>query len=640
MKKYLFAHPFMFLAIVLLSILSQGTVTAVSFVLMFVIDSIASGDMSNLITSAYMGIGVVVLFFILILANTRLIVFYVYKTTLKIKNDLFSAILGTKISDFNKSNSAKHISLINNDIKVVADKYINGIIETVKFITTILFALVAMAFLSPVNALVALVLSSSPLILPVIFGKKLARTNMVYMEKLAALNEKVKDFLLGFEIIKTFNIEKNIQNKFSQSAQEAENAHYHASRASVKLGALSGTFMVATDVLTYLIAGYFVIIGHITIGAVIAIAGLNSGIIGPMQYLSINLANIKSSREIRDRLLKTMTPVDSNVREADADFSSGIQIDNLSFAYTEQVTSKTSKKPKSVPRIKMIPTNGKSVEDILAELGIDPSTATILDGSNMNPNTLSSMLDSPEKIMGSLPMQGVSLQDDEPHLEGAVLKNLSYSFRPGGKYAIVGGSGSGKSTLLRVIMGYYDDYVGHVRINGHEIRDINRESLYKSLSMMHQNVFILDDTLYNNITLYNSYSDVIYNQTVSKAKLSELIESLGSSANVGEGGNALSGGERQRVAIARALIKGSQVLMMDEATSNLDNETAYEIEKALVEMPSLTSIFVTHRYTKELLVKCDGILVMRDGELTETGTFDELYNKKGYFYSLYMIGGK
>lgn len=287
MKKYIFAYPILFISIILLGILAQGAATAISFFMMFVVDSIASGEMANLISSAYVGIGIVLLFFILLWAYTKIIVFYVYKITLKLKNDFFSAILETSISAFNQSNSAKHISLINNDIKVITDKYINGLMETTKFITTIVFALVGMAFLSPVNALIALVLSSSPLVLPMIFGKKLAKTNMICMEKLAALNEKAKDFLLGFEVIKTFGIEKNIHEKFSKSAMESEKAHYHANKVSVKLGALSGTFMIATDILTYLVAGYFVITGSITIGAVIAIAGLNHGIIGPMQYLSI-----------------------------------------------------------------------------------------------------------------------------------------------------------------------------------------------------------------------------------------------------------------------------------------------------------------------------------------------------------------
>jgi ATP-binding cassette subfamily C protein len=159
---------------------------------------------------------------------------------------------------------------------------------------------------------------------------------------------------------------------------------------------------------------------------------------------------------------------------------------------------------------------------------------------------------------------------------------------------------------------------------------------------MQQNVFLFDDTLKNNITLYNSYPDEKLNDAIESAGLSGVIKMLekDSQTFIGESGNTLSGGERQRIAIARSLIRGCDILILDEATANLDNETAYNIEKSLIETPDLTCIFVTHRYTKDVLSKCDDILVMRDGELIEHGTFDSLYNRKGYFYSLYNITSK
>ncbi|MCL2400107.1 MAG: ABC transporter ATP-binding protein/permease [Defluviitaleaceae bacterium] len=226
--------------------------------------------------------------------------------------------------------------------------------------------------------------------------------------------------------------------------------------------------------------------------------------------------------------------------------------------------------------------------------------------------------------------------ENEDNDKKTALKNINYTFKKGGKYAIVGASGSGKSTIAKLIMGYYDDYNGDVLINRSNVRDINREGLYKTVSMLHQNVFLLDDTLRNNITLYSNYSDEEYRTALQRASLLNVVEALpnGSDTVLGEGGNTLSGGERQRVSIARALLKGSEVLVLDEATASLDNIVASEIEKSVLEMDSLTCIFVTHKYSKDTLEKCDGILVMKDGELFEQGTFDELYEKKCYFYSL------
>lgn len=634
MKKYIFVNPLLFVSIIILGIITQGLATSISFFLMFIIDSVADGNMDNLITSAYMGGGIILVFYILLWGYTKLTVYYQYRSVLKLKKEVFSAILDTKISDFNQTNSAKHISTINNDIQMISGKYFGGILESTKFITNIVFSLVAMAFLSPINALLAIALSSSPLILPIILGKKLAATNSIHMKKLGILNEKVKDFLLGFEVIKTFGIEKNINEKFFESAQETEKASYDAGKASAKLGSLSGTFMIATSILTYLVAGYFVVTGRITVGAVIAIAGLNSGVAGPMQYLSINLANIRSTKDIRNGLMKSISPTDLRIRDARADFKSDIKLENLSFEYMVHEKQETASDKKSKAKIHMVPMNGKSVEEILAELGIDPSKATVLDGSDMKPDLLDSITENPEKAV-----EGLGIMDSLVSSDNLVLKNITYEFRSGGKYAIVGGSGSGKSTLLRILMGYYDDYSGSVAVGGYEIRDIDRESLYLSFSILHQNVFMLDDTLRNNITLYNDYSDEEYRDALTKANLLDVEARLanGSDTVLGEGGNTISGGERQRVSIARAILKGSGVMILDEATASLDNIIAHDIEKSITDMDELTCIFVTHRYSREILEKCDGILVLKDGELFEHGTFDELYNAKGYFYSLYNV---
>ena len=310
---------------------------------MFIVDSIATGDVSNLLTAAYLSAGVVILFYLLLWAYARGVVLYSCKTTVKLKNDIFYSILKSKISDFSKLNSAKYISIINNDIQMFSDKYVNGILEVTKFITNIVFALVAMAFLSPLNALIALVLSSSPLILPIIFGNKLSQTNMKHMEKLAVLNEKAKDFLLGFEVIKTFGIERNIEGIFSKAVTDTEKSRYAANKVSVKLGSLSGAFIIAANFLTYLVAGYFVITGSITIGAVVAIAGLSGSISGPMQYLSINIASIKSTKEMRERLKQILTPIQTLPKTKEANFHSDIQIKNLSFKYEQSTTDAPEK---------------------------------------------------------------------------------------------------------------------------------------------------------------------------------------------------------------------------------------------------------------------------------------------------------
>ena len=210
----------------------------------------------------------------------------------------------------------------------------------------------------------------------------------------------------------------------------------------------------------------------------------------------------------------------------------------------------------------------------------------------------------------------------------------------GEKVAIVGRSGSGKSTLLRLILRYYDNYNGEILIDGMNSEDIKLSSIYKMMSIIQQNVFMFDDNIGSNIALYGDYSDEEIDKAILNSGLKSLIDSLpnGKNSSVGENGSNLSGGEKQRVSIARALIKNTPIILLDEATASLDAETSYEIENSLLNIEGLTSFVVTHKLNPELLKKYDKIVVLESGEIIETGSFEELMEKKEFFYSLYSLG--
>ena len=126
-------------------------------------------------------------------------------------------------------------------------------------------------------------------------------------------------------------------------------------------------------------------------------------------------------------------------------------------------------------------------------------------------------------------------------------------------------------------------------------------------------------------------------QAIRQAGLAPLIAARGTAYRCGENGRGLSGGEQQRVAIARSLLKRSQVLLVDEATAALDPATARQVTLSILELAGITRILVTHRLDETLLRRCDGILALKDGRLAESGTFDQLMNAKGYFYSLFTV---
>lgn len=218
-----------------------------------------------------------------------------------------------------------------------------------------------------------------------------------------------------------------------------------------------------------------------------------------------------------------------------------------------------------------------------------------------------------------------------------ILHDINVSFESGKSYAIVGGSGSGKTTLLNLLLGSFTDYEGMVTFDGEELRNISTDSLYDIISIIQQNVFVFDNSIRDNITMFKEFEEDTIQFAIERAGLTNLIEEKGHEYNCGENGCGLSGGERQRISIARCLLRNTPVLMMDEATAALDAATAFSVTNAILDIKNLTRIIVTHRLEEHLLRKYDEIIVMKNGYLTEKGTFEELINQKGYFFSLYMV---
>lgn len=221
--------------------------------------------------------------------------------------------------------------------------------------------------------------------------------------------------------------------------------------------------------------------------------------------------------------------------------------------------------------------------------------------------------------------------------EKPVLQNLSFSFEAGKSYAIVGSSGSGKSTLLDLLMASHDGYTGSIRYDETELQQLSSESLYEMVSVVQQNVFIFNASVRDNITMFSNFPKAEVDRAVEMSGLSGLIAERGEDHLCGENGNGLSGGEKQRISIARSLLKKSQVLLVDEATASLDAQTAFQVSNSILDLNGLTRIVVTHALDESLLKRYDCVLTLKNGTITESGSFDELMAKKGYFYSLFTV---
>ena len=235
--------------------------------------------------------------------------------------------------------------------------------------------------------------------------------------------------------------------------------------------------------------------------------------------------------------------------------------------------------------------------------------------------------------------RGITLQDlsyaYEP--EKPILQNVNMTFQAGKSYALVGASGSGKSTMLNLLMASDPRYSGSIRFDEAELRTLSSASLYEMVSVIQQNVFVFNASIRDNITMFTDFPREDVDRAIRQSGLSALIEARGEDYLCGENGNGLSGGEKQRISIARSLLRKSQVLLVDEATAALDAQTAYQVSSAILDLEDLTRIVVTHALDESLLSRYDCILTLKNGRIAEAGTFRELMEKKGFFYSLYTV---
>lgn len=553
MRKFIFKYKgtltLAFISIGLSCMLSIG----LALLLEKIIDVVQIGDISNFIK--------VVVVTVLFIIGESVINYlkayfknsYIKKTMYYIKSDMFNEMLKKKSYEFYKDNSAKYISLLSNDIKMIEEDYINTIFLIFENVVLFVGSLISMFVLNYKITIILIGVTALTFIIPKIFEEKLSERKAFYSEKLENFTMGIKDIFTGFEVVKAFSVEKKITNEYDKLNLNVEESKYKFEMLSA-LAATASLFTASSMFMGIVIIGtYLCIKGNITLGAMLAFIQLTNNITSPI-FNSIGYINgIKSMKSIKEKILSIYAEEEKeNEFILKNSFDKQIEVRNLKFYY-----------------------------------------------ENMN----------------------------------YVLKDINFNIVKNKKYAIVGMSGCGKSTLMKILSKQLENYEGEVKFDGLNLNDLRGEDICKLVSIIHQNVFLFDDTIKNNITLFNDYDDYEVSNCMDKAGLGDFKDKL--NMKVGESGNLLSGGEKQRISIARALIRKTPILMLDEATSSLDSKTSYEIENTILDIKDQTVVIITHKLNESILKKYDGILVLKDGKLVESGKFEELINSKGYFYSLY-----
>lgn len=268
-------------------------------------------------------------------------------------------------------------------------------------------------------------------------------------------------------------------------------------------------------------------------------------------------------------------------------------------------------------------------------------------GALANIERMFGLLDQTPKILNKDTAQAFQCQRGEVRFEQVsfryderpILNEVSFTLAPGEKVAVVGDSGAGKSTLIKLLFRFYDVSGGRILIDGVDIRDMTQDSLRRAIAIVPQDTVLFNDSLLENIRYGRpGASDDEVREVIQHAHLAEFVASLpqGLETKVGERGLKLSGGEKQRVAIARAMLKGSPILVFDEATSSLDSRSEKAILDALREVAvGHTSLVVAHRLST--IVDADRIVVLSQGKIAEQGSHSELLAKGGLYSRLWHI---
>lgn len=485
---------------------------------------------------------------------------FLKKVNYQLKTDLFNSILLKNINDFSSAHSAKYISILNNDIGVIETDYFMTIPNILENLITFSIATIALFLYEPLIAILTLILSFMPMLIPILCGEKISAKQSTLFNYLELYNCKIKDIFNGFEVIKSFTADNEVTILHNTYANNVENSRFDFRKIQNLSVVIQHTLTYLLGVIQLTFSIYLVLKGKITFGVLLGTMQISNYVNNPIREASVQLVNLKAVKTIKAKL-----------------------------------------------------------EEILNSSYIKPCYEQ---ESLINPTPIT--------------FNNVSFKYTETNF---AIKNLNFTFESGKKYAIVGSSGSGKSTLIKLIMKYYENYTGEINIGSQNLKLIDKLSLNNNFSIIHQRVVMFDSSLKDNITMFKPYSNNDLQKAISAAGLSDLIDSLsnGLETQVNESGNNFSGGEQQRISIARSFLKNTSVMLLDEATSSLDNKTSAAIENLILNQNDLTAIIVTHRLVESNLKKYDCIIALNHGCIQEYGSFNQLMDNKNYFYSLYTI---
>ena len=492
-----------------------------------------------------------------------------------LRMELMEHVQSLSMRFFDTTPVGRIVTRITNDTEAINDLYSNIIVRLFRNVIKVIGLMIVMFMLDAKMALLSLVMVPVVAGLTFIFRRLSRKCYQVVKSRITAINTFLSEHLSGMRVIQIFHREKEKCDEFDEKTLQLYKAGF---REMMIFGIFRPLIYLASIVATAIILGggsSQVLAGAISIGTLYMFTQYIGQLFQPIQELAEMFTTLQSAIASAEKIFTLM-----------------------------------------------------DVEPIVKEKA-DPT----------RPNAIKGRIEFDHVWFAYETKDGKTPSAENEGNENWVLRDVSFVIEPGQKVAFVGATGAGKSSILNLIGRYYDIQRGAIRIDGIDIRDMSREQIRAAIGQVQQDVFLFTGDIKQNIRLRD---DAITDETIRQAAVntnaSHFIERMPNQYDerVTERGATFSAGQRQLISFARTLAYDPTILILDEATANIDTETEQWIQEAVKTlMEGRTSIMVAHRLST--IQHCDRIIVMHHGKIRESGTHQELLEQDGIYKKLYQL---
>ncbi|PZU92197.1 MAG: long-chain fatty acid--CoA ligase [Leptolyngbya sp.] len=555
--------------------------------------------------------------------------------TADIRTDLFTHVTSLAVRFFDRTPVGKLITRITSDVDALGDVFSTGAVGIVTDVVSMLVLLVVMFTMQWQLALMLLALLIPVTWLIIYFQQQFRKANYKAREYLSELNATLQENVAGINVVQLFRRERYNAEMFRATNQKyitaVDKTIFYDSAVSSTLEWIS---LVAIGGVLWL-GGLLVMQDALTFGTLATFILFAQRLFDPLRQFADKFTAIQAGLTAVERITDLFTvPVEIRDPEKIGEDEGG----------GEGREARGDRKA----AVRFDGDNGNGVKELIGEvkgeennsLATFPSTYPSISPTASSPLSSSSSL--PHHPITPSPAKASEICFDHVTFgykaDEHVLKDLTFTIRPGEKVALVGPTGAGKSSIIRLLCRLYDINQGAILLDGVDIRALPQAELRRRMAVILQDGFLFAGDVKSNITLGEEYPLEAVIEAAKKTNIHGLIEELpqGYDTALRERGTNLSGGQKQLLAFARAAIRDPGILVLDEATANLDVGTEAMIQEALERLlEGRTAIIIAHRLST--IRNVDRILVLKHGELVEQGSHDELLAQEGLYSSLYRL---